>query len=345
MPRVSSGPSVTLLDVAQHLGLSRATVSLVLRDSPLVAADTRQRVLDAFKELGYVYNRHAAGMRSRRTQTVAIVVNDITNPYFSTLVSAIEATLNAEGFVTFVSNSDESVERQHWFLQTVRTHNIDGIVIVPAEGTTEADLREVLSWGIPCVLASRYVPGVQIDYASTDNTQGMALATAHLIGLKHKRIAMIGGLTRSSTGHDRQAGYLAALEAAGLRPQPRLIVPARLTREEGKRIVQELLRQPNPPTAAVCGNDVIAFGAMLGLRAMGVEPGRGFALVGFDDVPEAALWDPGLSTVRVVQPDIGRAAAELLLQRIKDGSRPTTQQLTEPLLIVRGTSAAPGASV
>lgn len=340
MPRPRSKPAVTLLDVAGHVGVSRATVSLVLRNSPRVAAETRDRVLEAFEQLGYVYNRHAASMRSNSTQTVAVVVNDITNPYFSTLIRAIEATLGRQGFVTFLGNSDESAERQTWFLETVRQHNIDGIVICPAETTTAADVRRVLAWRIPVVFASRYVQGVDVDYVGVDNHRGMALATSHVIGLGHRRIAMVGGHSRSSTGRERQTGYLEALEKARIRRDERLIVPSRLTREEGKRIICELLRQKNPPTAAVCGNDVIAFGVMLGLRSMGLEPGRDFAVVGFDDIPEAALWEPALTTVQVPQDRIGRHAAELLLQRISDGPARPARVVVEPSLVVRKTCGA-----
>ena len=113
---------------------ARATVSLVLRDSPLVADATRERVQAGFAELGYVYNRRAASLRSRQTHTVGIVVNDITNPYFATLIRSVEATLNRRGFIAFLSNSDESVERQTWFLDVAREHDIDGIVVCPAEG-------------------------------------------------------------------------------------------------------------------------------------------------------------------------------------------------------------------
>ena len=226
----SKPSNVTLMDVAKHLGVSRATVSLVVRNSPLVAEATRQRVLAAFEALGYVYNRHAARMRSQSTKTVGVVVNDITNPYFSTLIRGVEACLGRSGFVTFLGNSDESLERQSWFLETVREHSIDGLVICPAETTRVLDVRRILSWGIPSVFASRYVAGIEVDYVGIDNRQGMALATAHLIGLGHRRIALIGGQTRSSTGRDRESGYFAALAKARIRRDPRLVAPSRLTR-------------------------------------------------------------------------------------------------------------------
>ena len=340
MSRSKSGSSVTLLDIANELGLSRATVSLVLRNSPRVAEATRDKVLEAFKRQGYVYNRHAAGMRSNKTQTVAIVVNDVTNPYFSTLVRSVEATLSKQGFITFLGNTDESTDRQTRFLETVRQHNIDGIIVCPTESTNATEMRQLLAWGIPCVFASRYVRGLEADFVGPDNKRGMTLATSHLISLGHKRIAMIGGLDRSSTGRDRVEGYHEALQAARIKSDDRLVVPSQLTREEGKRIITELLKMKNPPTAAVCGNDIIAFGVMLGLRAQGIEPGVDFGVVGFDDVPEAALWEPPLTTVQILQDKIGETAAELLLDRMSEPSRAPTRIISEPSLVIRRTCGA-----
>lgn len=340
MPRRAQPGTVTLVDVAHHVDVSRATVSLVLRNSPLVADKTRARVLAGMAELGYIYNRSAASMRSKQTQTIGVVVNDITNPYFATLIRAIEQTLNRHGFITFLSNSDESVARQSWFLETVRQHNIDGIIICPAEDSAASDFRSVLDWGIPCVFASRYVPGIEADYVGNDNRRGMILATSHLVSLGHRRIALIGGQTRTATGRDRGAGYLEALEAARIKRDDRIIVPSRLTRDEGKRIIVDLLQLKQPPTAAVCGNDIIAFGVMLGLRAKGLQPGHDFSVLGFDDVPEASLWEPPLSTVQVHQDRIGEAAADLLLRRLADPHKPVSRIVVDPSLVIRQTCGA-----
>jgi LacI family transcriptional regulator len=331
MTRVAARGPVTLVDVARHVGVSRATVSLVLRDSPLVAPATRARVRAGLAALGYVYNRRAASLRSRRTHTVGVVVNDITNPYFATMIRSLEATLNRRGYIAFLSNSDESVERQAWFLEVAREHDIEGMVVCPAEGTTASAFRPVLDWGIPCVFASRHVPGLDVDCVGPDNRRGMELATGHLIALGHRRIALIGGNLLSSTGADRQAGYLAALEAAKIR------------REDGRRIVTDLLRAKRPPTAAVCGNDIVAFGAMLGLRAAGKEPGRDFAVMGCDDIPEASLWVPPLSTIRIRQDAIGEAAAELLLERLAEPTRPVARVVVEPSLVIRRSCGSPAA--
>jgi LacI family transcriptional regulator len=330
--------SVTLLDVAKALGLSRATVSLVLRESPVVAKATRERVLAAFKEMGYVYNRSAAGMRNKRSNTVAVIVNDLANTRFTVLVRSIESMLSRHGFVTLLGNSDESVDKQLRFLETVRQYNIDGIMMCPADATSVEDMNRFLSWRIPLVCVARHVEGAEVDYVGSDSKRGMAMATQHLISLGHTRIALLGGHERSSLGRERLAGYLSALEAAGIKRDDRLIAPQRQgqpLQSEGKRLIAAQLRMKNPPTAAVCHNDAVAFGVILGLRALNLEAGRDFGVVGFDDVPEAALWEPPLTTVGSQLEQVGQWAAELMLSRINDPVRLPTRIAMAPTLVVR----------
>lgn len=343
MTKKAAGSAVTLLDIAKHLDLSRATVSLVLRDSPLVAQATRERVLKAMQELGYVYNRSAAGMRSRRTHTVGVLINDIMNPYFAVLVRSIESKLSASGYVTLLGNSDEVLDRQMRFIDTVREHNVDGIILCAAETTRASDLRPLVESKLPFVMVSRNVADVPADFVGVDNRKGMQLATAHLLSLGHRRIAMMGGHSRTSMAVARVQGYKDALQAAGIGLDERLIFPlpsALNTRQEGKRMIGNALSLDDPPTAAVCNNDMIAFGVMMGLKAHGREVGVDFSVVGFDDVPEAALWEPALTTVQVRQHSIGDWAAELLLARIADPERPIAYLSAEPSLVVRGTCGA-----
>lgn len=338
MPSNKSNSPVTLLDVAKAVGVSRATVSLVLRESPVVAKATRERVLAAFKEMGYVYNRSAANMRSRRSNTVAVIVNDLANTRFSMLVRSIESMLSRHGFTTLLGNSDESVEKQRRFLETVRQYNIDGIMICPADATSAEDMNQILSWKIPCICVSRHVKGVEADYVGSDNKRGMALATQHLISLGHTRIAMLGGHERSSMGRERLEGYLSALEAAGIKRDDRLIAPQRQghsLQSEGKRLIAAQLRMKNPPTAAVCHNDAVAFGVIMGLRSLNLEAGRDFGVVGFDDVPEAALWEPTLTTVGSQLEQVGQWAAELMISRMNDPVRLPTRIEVTPTLVVR----------
>jgi len=334
---------LTLQDLAAHAGVSRATVSLVLGKSPLVAEKTRERVLESARLLGYVYNRGAANLRTRRTHTIGVAINEITNPYFTELTAAIQKAFLDLGRSVFLSNSDEAPARQDQFIATMREYNADGLVICPAQGTDVATLRRLKDQGIACVLMSRDVAGSGLDYAGHANTRGMFMATEHLISLGHRTIAMLGGSDLTSTGYERRLGYREALAAHGIAVRPDLMVPGVPSRSFGATTIRQLIAGPNPPTAAVCFNDVIAFGVMLGLRQIGREPGRDFAVFGYDDLAEAELWTPALSTVAIDSHGIGATAARLLLHRIDDPDGPPQRVLSEPRLIVRESSCPPAA--
>src|SRR5690606_4690494 len=266
-----------LQDLPVHAGVSRVTVSLVLAHSPLVAEKTRARVLESVRVLGYVYNRGAANLRTRRTHTIGIAINEITNPYFTELTAVLQGAFRDLGRTVFVSNSDEDPARQDQFIATMREYNADGLVICPAQGTEAESLRRLKEQGIACVLMSRDVAGSGLDYAGHANHRGMSLVTEHLIGLGHRRIAMIGGADLTSTGRERRAGFRETMLAKQLPLAPELMVSGTPSRSFGAQTIKRLLQLDDPPTAAVCFNDVIAFGVMLGLRQIGREPGRDFA--------------------------------------------------------------------
>jgi LacI family transcriptional regulator len=330
---------LTLHDLAEHARVSPATVSLVLRKSPLVAKDTRARVLASIEALGYVYNRGAASLRTRRTNTIGAAMNELVNPYFMGLTAAIERAMAEIGYRVFLANSEEDPARQARFIETMREYNADGLVVCPVQGTDPAELaKQVRAAGLPCVLISRDLPGSGLDYAGHDHEGAMRLAVEHLIGLGHRRIAMIGGSQRTETGRERQRGYLAALTAHGIRPARELELEGPPTRSFGMEAIHRLLSLKRPPTAACCFNDVIAFGVMLGLRRMGLEPGRDFAVTGNDDTAEAALWTPALTTTVIDSPRMGENAANLLLQRLENPAAPPRRIVLEPKLVIRESS-------
>jgi LacI family transcriptional regulator len=333
---------VTLHDLARHAGVSRATVSLVLRKSPLVADKTRAAVLESVRALGYVYNRGAANLRTQRSHTIGVSINEITNPYFTELTAAIQRAFLNHGRTVFIANSEEDPARQDQFIATMREYNADGLAICPSRGTSRETLRRLKAQGVACVLVSRDIAGSGLDYAGHANEAGMCEAVEHLIGLGHRRIAMIGGNDLVSTGRERRAGHRKALELHGIAVDPRLVVEGdAATRSFGAATVKHLLTLDEPPTAAVCFNDVIAFGVMLGLRQVGKEPGCDFAVVGYDDLAEAELWMPALSTVRNDTVALGAAAAQLLLDRIEAPDAPARRIVLAPKLILRESSCPP----
>lgn len=334
---------VTLVDVARECGLSHSTVSLVLRNDPSIPERTRQRVHEAARRIGYVYNRRAAGLRSSQSGIVGVVVNDLTNPYFAEIIAAIQDAMAARGKVVVLSNSAESVERQQQFVDTMREYNVDGIVLCPAAGTSAEFVRSLQAWQMPCILFSRRVAEVEADYVGADNQRVVQMATQHLISLGHSRIAFIGLNQRISTGLERHAGYRQALEDNAIHLDPQLTISCPATREAGMNAIDALLDIPHPPSAAVCFNDIVAFGVMLGLRARGLEAGHDFSVAGCDDIAESVLWRPALTSVAISRQQIGEKVVELLIERLANPGDNTRVCLIEPRLVARDTTSRPSA--
>lgn len=325
--------SVTLQDIAAHAGVSRSTVSLVLRESPLVAERTRQRVQRSIKALGYVYNRGAAALRGSRTSTLGVVVYDIANPFFGAMVAGVDAALNREGYVSFLANSEDSPARQQRFLERMREHRVDGILLCPAEGTDPGLVDTLRDWGLPCVQVLRHIGRPPFDYAGTDFRLGVCQAIDHLVAQGHQRIAFIGGHTEHSATRERWQGYRESMTRHGLGYQR--LLRSTVTRRDGFDAIQLLMTEDPAPTAVVCHNDLVAFGAMLGLQRLGLTPGVDCAVIGTDDVEEAALSAPALTSVATHPYAVGQEAARLALRRIShpDGAR--EQVVLSPQLKVR----------
>ncbi|MBL8587455.1 MAG: LacI family DNA-binding transcriptional regulator [Methylobacteriaceae bacterium] len=340
--RQGAGQPVTLQIIAAELGVSTATVSLALRGNPAVAEATRERVQAQARALGYVYNRSAASLRTAKTHIIAVCVHDITSPYFAEMLTSIEDVASAAGRTLLLGTYGESLERQRRLLQSFREYRPDGVILCPAAGTRPEDVRMLTEAGAPVVQLSREMVGGGLDFVGSNDADGTARAVAHLISLGHRRIAYFGGKDEVSTGAQRHAAFLAAMRAHGLAADPSAIFPGWGRRETGLAAVEQALARAEPPTAAVCFNDLTAFGAMLGLYRLGKQPGRDFSLVGYDDVREASQWAPPLTTL-AHETDPGRAAAELLLARIADPARAAQRLALTPVLRVRGTTAAPRA--
>jgi len=335
---MSERKRVTLRDIARFAEVSTGTVSMVLNNNPLVASATRAHVQQIIDQFGYVYDRSGAQLRNKRTGIVGVCICNLANPYFAEITVGIEEALGASRLALVLGHSAESVAQQAHFLNTAREHNVEGLIMMPAVGTTRAMIESVLSWGIPLVMVTRYTPGIVCDYAGSDNARGAVLATRHLLELGHQRIAFVGANTQTSTGRDRIKGFRAALRQADRAPAPELVVACEASREHGFAAARQLCTQASPPTAILCFNDLLAFGVMLGLRSLGLEPGRDCSVVGTDDVAEAALWQPGLSTVAVHSRQIGQSAGRLLRERLAEPERPPERILLQPELVVRGSS-------
>lgn len=317
---------------------------MVLNNSPLVAAATKAQVLQVIEEMGYVYNRAAGNLRSKVSRIFGVSICDLMNPYFAEVLAGIQEVVGQRGRVPVLGNCAESVDRQAQFLQTLREYEVEGILLTPVVDTPKSQILNLIKWGTPVVQVTRYVRGADTDYVGNNNRLALALAVRHLAGLGHQHIAYVAHNPKTPTGQDRHTGFTEAMQGAGLSMPKRWIHESMATREDGFAGAVRLMSQARRPTALVCFSDVVAFGAMLGLRSIGLEPGKDCAVVGLDDLLEAPLWRPGLTTVAVDRPRIGQEAVRLLCDRIESPDKRIEHIALEPRLVVRDSCGAPRAA-
>ena len=330
----------TVMDIAKRAGVSRATVSLVLRNSPLVARPTRERVQSSIDALGYVYDRAAANLRSRQTQTVGLIVCEITNPFYAELTAGIDEALDRAGWVAFLANTAESPVRQDRFIERMREHRVGGLLLSPAEGTDPAIIDRLRDEGLPVVQILRRLGRRDGDHVGADFRLGMRLAAEHLIRLGHRHLAFVGGGRRASPARDRIQAFRETLARHGL--PAGAIIDCLPTRAEGERAVGCLITgKRDDPTAILCHNDICASGVLVGLADRGLAAGKDCAVIGFDNIPEAAHYRPALTTVEIDAHRIGEEAANLLLRRIKAPSGPPESIVLPPQLIIRSSCGGP----
>lgn len=338
---------VTVIDIAKAAGVSKSTVSLVLQNSTLVNEQTRSKVNAVMRELGYVYNRGAANLRQSgsNSKIIGVVVNDLTNGFFAELAVGIDTVVQSAGFVQFLSNTDESPERQREVIASMREHGVSGLIISPARSTKAIDFKPLVQAGIPVVMVVRNVPGAKVSSLVSDNEAGIHASVAHLASLGHRRIAFVGGFPDTAVFDERLVGYRNAMESAGLGFDEDLIFSAPPSRAGGAEAIGRAMLTTDKPTAAVCFNDATAFGVCDGLRTLRLEPGQDFGVVGFDDVIEAKAAVPGLTTIAVDPQGMGQRAAQLLLKQINSGKAEAESIVSSVRLIVRDSCGASKASV
>jgi LacI family transcriptional regulator len=336
-PNARPGARTTLRDVARLAGVHPATASRALNEETrsLVNQDTAQRVLRAAEEVGYRPNPIARGLKTNRSYTVGVLIPDLTNPLFPPILRGIEDRLEVAGYTSLIANTDNDPERELLDTQAMRARQVDGIIAATARRDHRL-LDEVVAAGLDLVLVNRWLPDVPISAATADDRKGQRLAVAHLIELGHRRIAHIAGPLDYSTGFDRHEGFLEAMRDAGLDPDPELIVVSEaFTESEGARLCGRLLDGPGEFTAIAAANDLLALGCLDAFAERGVECPGEVSVVGFNDMPFAARFQPPLTTIHIPHYEIGSAAAELMLERLQGPDGEPRHVRLEPTLVVR----------
>ena len=335
-----------ITEVAEHAGVSAMTVSRVLNNSGYVSAATRQRVELAIAELGYVPNALARQLRSKRTKMLALVVSDISNPFFTTIARGVEDAASARGFAVMFCNTDESDEEESRYLRLLVERQVDGVLLVPAENAA-ASLRLLQTHKIPVVVLDRRASR-RVDNVRCDSEAGAYALTNHLIELGHRRIAVLTGRRGISTSVDRVAGVRRALAEAGLALDESLVRYGgfnfgSLNLADGRHMADEVLAaSDDPPTAIFAANNFIAFGAVRALRELGLKVPEDISVVAFDDLPVEWVSDPFLTVAAQPAYEIGRRAADMMIDRLVGERTTTGESVVLPFeVIVRRSTAAP----
>jgi LacI family transcriptional regulator len=300
-------------DVAHHAGVSVSTVSYVLNDSGPVAAERRARVLDAVRVLDYAPNESARSLKRRSASTIGLVVPDLANQFFALIAEGVERAATDRDVLVVLCAPEATDRPESDHAKLLRSQRLDGVIYLSGTGTSAGALLELARLG-PIVLVDERIPGFEVPAVVADGRRGAREIAQHVLDQHHRRLAVIGGPTALWTSEQRLAGYREAFAAAGLEPDVVPILIGDYRQESGFELARVALDVPleRRPTALLCANDLMAIGALEYCKSVGIRVPEDVSIVGFDDLPIAALITPRLTTVRQPARDMGYRAAELL---------------------------------
>ena len=324
--------SIQIKDVAQHARVSSATVSRVLANKPHVSEETRKRVLAAVEELGYQPSQVARSLRVQRSKIIGLIISDIQNPFFTSLVRAVEDIAHERQYAVLLCNSDEDIEKETLYVNLMYAERVAGVVITPTRELDNPSQR-LIDVNIPVVAVDRRMLDLNVDTVIIDNTGAAYQLTARLIKDGHQRIGAVVGPETTTTGRERREGYLSALKAHQLPVLPRLVRSGLPKKEFGYHSTCELLDQPDHPTALFIGNNLLTIGALRAIRERGLSIPDDIALAVFDEMDWTFLIEPTLAVVAQPTYELGRTATELLLKRIEGDAGPTREIVLSPTIL------------
>lgn len=328
---------VTMEDVAREAGVSINTVSRALNNKPDINDQTKERILRIADHLGYRPNRLAQGLRAEKTGTLGLIVADIANPFFSTLVKGVEATAKERGYTLLVKDSDETYEKEEEAIHTMIAEQVDGLLISPVQ-TQKGSIKELMSASLPFVLLGRYFPDMDVDYVVTDDVQGGYKATNHLFNQGYERVALLNGPVHVSSAKARLQGYRKAYRESDLSLQDDLIFEGAVTLEDGYNYMTNLLDQREVVDAVFVYSDLVGFGVYQKLLEVGLKIPEDIAIVGYDDTPLTGCLEVPFTTVRIPKKKLGSKALQCLVNKIDNDEQSTVQDKLDVTLVDRAST-------
>ena len=323
----------TIADVAKRAGLSRATVSRVLNNHPNVTEDKKRLVREAMESLKYVPNTTAQRLRNQRTDTIAILVPVLTNPFFAYLLEAMDMVATKNHLQLLICQTRYSKQKEMDFLELLRTKQVDGLILTSYENEWKK-IEPYSAFG-PMVLCNEYERNTKVPIIRMDQFEASYIGTRHLIEQGHIRIACTCG-DKSNLAKDRQAGYRKALVETGISVQEDWIFSNVFDIEDGKRVLRTIINLKEAPTAVFTGSDQVAAGMIMAAKALGKNVPDDIAIIGFDDQPITRVVEPALTTIRQPIEELGKTAMEVMIDFIAFKKEVNHQEILLPYdLVIR----------
>jgi LacI family transcriptional regulator len=333
----------TIVEVAKRARVSTATVSNVIRGTRKVSDERTARVQAAIQDLNYFPNEIARSLKVKQTRMLAMVLPDITNPFFPEIIRGAEDAAFARGYFLLTANTDEQPGRERRIVAALRSYRVDGILLATAQSSFDHDTSHIANMvraGVPVVCLDRSVPDVATDAVLLDNEGGARECVRHLIKQGHRRIGIITGALHLQTGHERLQGYKLALEDAGIAVEKGLIMEGDFRLESGKRRAEQLLKQKRKPTAIFACNGVMALGVLQAFEDLEIECPKDMALATFDEVSMDHAFHPHVTAVIQPSYEMGSRAATMLMDRIEGRlAKPSSVVRVAPRLELRASTS------
>ncbi len=328
----------TIKQVAARAGVSTATVSRLLSGGNYLSKESKSRIEQAMEELNYQPNRIARNLRTRTAKTVGVILSDIRNPFFTSLVRGIEDAMQKSGYTLFLCNSDEDPEKELLYLKTLREEGVAGIVLATSQ-TSLSGCRRLIGEQLPLVAVDRFPGGLDIDSVVVTNVAGARSAAQYLLDLGHERIGLINGPKNNINSIERQRGYEEAFQSRNLKLKKQLIRYTDFKPEGGYQAMRKLLELKNPPTAIFAANSMLALGALQVINEQHLSIPADISFICFDDALWTTAFHPPITAVAQPTYELGTLAAKFLLDRMLNPDAEINQIALVTELIVRGSCA------